>query len=207
MNIQKFTQKSVESLQSAQACAAEYGNQEIGQLHLLLALLTQQEGLIPELVRKSGGSLDDLKNSTLSAIEKLPKVSGNVNRYVSAELEKTLCEKYEIASGYDRLYYAEEEGKQVGWYTLHQIDGRAVITRIEVTGCENYAKMNRDQCFVAELMVRSSLAYAMNHFLEKIACTEEKMYPYLKALHFTPDENGTMESTVVAMLHTCKDCH
>lgn len=124
-----------------------------------------------------------------------------------AELEKMLCEKYAIEPGYDRLYLADEEGVQVGWYTLHEISGRAVITRIEVTGCENYAKMNRDQCLVAELMVRSSLAYAMNHLLPKIACSEKKMFPYLKALHFTPDETGIMESTVMSLIHTCEDCH
>ena len=47
MNIQKFTQKSVEAIQNTEKIAREYGNQEIDQEHLLYALLTQNEGLIP----------------------------------------------------------------------------------------------------------------------------------------------------------------
>ena len=52
MNIQKFTQKSVEAVNDCEKLAYEYGNQEIEQEHLLVALLQQQEGLIPKLIEK-----------------------------------------------------------------------------------------------------------------------------------------------------------
>ncbi len=91
MNIQKFTQKSIESIQSAQSLAEEYGNQQIVQEHMLLALLTQKEGLIPELVRKSGADAEALKREAMGSIERMPKVSGG-SRYLSPELESALNE-------------------------------------------------------------------------------------------------------------------
>ena len=50
MDIQKFTKKSVEAIQSAQRLAMEYGNQQIEQAHILHALLSQADGLVPELI-------------------------------------------------------------------------------------------------------------------------------------------------------------
>ena len=52
MNIQKFTQKSVEAINGCEKLAYEYGNQEIEQEHLLMALLMQEDGLIPKLIEK-----------------------------------------------------------------------------------------------------------------------------------------------------------
>lgn len=54
MNIQKFTQKSIESVNKSSAIATEYGNQEVDQEHLLLALLTIDESLIAELIERWG---------------------------------------------------------------------------------------------------------------------------------------------------------
>ena len=54
MNANKYTQKSLEAIQEAQAVATEYGNQQIEQAHLLLALLETENGLIPQLLTKMG---------------------------------------------------------------------------------------------------------------------------------------------------------
>ena len=54
MNFQKFTQKSIEAVEAAQNLAAQNGNQQIEQEHMLLALLEQENGLARELVRKAG---------------------------------------------------------------------------------------------------------------------------------------------------------
>ena len=53
MNLNQFTQKSVEAVQAAQQMASARQNQQIEQEHLLLALLEQQEGLIPQLMQKA----------------------------------------------------------------------------------------------------------------------------------------------------------
>ena len=52
MNIQKFTQKSIEAVNDCEKLAYDYGNQEIEQEHLLVALLSQEDGLIPKLIDK-----------------------------------------------------------------------------------------------------------------------------------------------------------
>ena len=57
MNIQKFTQKSMEAVQDCEKLAYEYGNQEIEQEHLLVALLQQENGLIPQMIEKSNWSI------------------------------------------------------------------------------------------------------------------------------------------------------
>ncbi len=89
MNMQKFTQKSTEALQTAHGMATEYGNSQIEQVHLLFALLSQSEGLIPELFKKLGTDSGKMLAELKSAIERLPKVSGG-DVYVSRELEAGL---------------------------------------------------------------------------------------------------------------------
>ena len=95
MNVQKFTQKSLEAIQDANALYNEYGNAEMGQEHLLLALLHQDGGLIAQLMTKMGIDPNNLERQTRQAVEKLPRVSGGRDAsrmYVTADLQKTLNE-------------------------------------------------------------------------------------------------------------------
>ncbi len=95
MNAQKFTQKSLEAIQDANALYNEYGNAEMGQEHLLLALLHQDGGLIAQLMTKMGIDPNNLERQTRQAVEKLPRVSGGRDAsrmYVTADLQKTLNE-------------------------------------------------------------------------------------------------------------------
>ena len=62
MNIQKFTQKSIEAINDISSIASEYGNQELTEEHLLLALLRQEDGLIPRLIEKMEIDLTYFKN-------------------------------------------------------------------------------------------------------------------------------------------------
>ncbi|HIR85072.1 MAG TPA: hypothetical protein IAA56_06990, partial [Candidatus Galloscillospira excrementavium] len=77
MNAQKYTQKSLEAIQSAQSIATEYGNQQIEQAHLLLALLTAENGLVPQLLTKMGLTLPSFEAAVKHEVEKLPRVSGS----------------------------------------------------------------------------------------------------------------------------------
>ncbi|MBR4079853.1 MAG: AAA family ATPase, partial [Christensenellaceae bacterium] len=90
MDIEKYTQKSTSAIQEAMNRAIEYGNQQISQEHLLHALLTQDEGLIPALITKCGCSPAALTSGALAAIEKLPKVSRDAGKYISSELDNLL---------------------------------------------------------------------------------------------------------------------
>ncbi len=91
MNFQKFTRKSIEAVNSAQSIAHEYGNSELKQLHLLLALLKQDDGLIGGLMSKITGDLNSLISETEHLVSKLPKVSGG-DIFVSNELSAVLSE-------------------------------------------------------------------------------------------------------------------
>lgn len=95
MNAQKFTQKSLEAIQDANALYNEYGNAEMGQEHLLLALLHQDGGLIAQLMTKMGIDPNNLERQTRQAVEKLSRVSGGRDAsrmYVTSDLQKTLNE-------------------------------------------------------------------------------------------------------------------
>ena len=91
MNIQKFTQKSIEAINQCEKLAYEYGNQQIEQEHLLYSLLTLEDSLILKLIEKMGIDPESFKNRALACVEGLTKVHGGDSRvYVSGEMNKAL---------------------------------------------------------------------------------------------------------------------
>ena len=100
MNINKFTQKSLQAVQDCEKTAMEYGNQEIEQEHLLYALLTQDDGLIPKMMEKMGLDKNLVANRIEQAIGKRPKVQGG-QPFVGQDLNQALI-------------HAEDEAKQMG---------------------------------------------------------------------------------------------
>ena len=99
MNINKFTQKSMQAVQDCEKVAMEYGNQEIVQEHLFYALLRQEDGLISKMIEKMGLDNNLVMNRVEQAIAKRPKVQGG-QAYVSQDLNKALI-------------HAEDEAKQM----------------------------------------------------------------------------------------------
>ena len=94
MNINKFTTKSAEALNTAQNLAAQYSNQAIDQQHLLAALATQEDGLIPEMLRSMGADPKSVAATAEAEVAKLPKVTGsaaNDGMYISQELNTALA--------------------------------------------------------------------------------------------------------------------
>ena len=100
MNIQKFTQKSVEAVNNLEKTAIEYGNQEIEQEHLLYCLLTQEESLISRLISKMDIDSTLFKEQVEQALNRRVKVSGG-QPYVGQYLNKALIS-------------AEDEAKRMG---------------------------------------------------------------------------------------------
>ena len=76
MNIQKFTQKSIEAVNTCEKLAYEYGNQEIEQEHLLVALLTQEDGLIGKLIEKMEIDRNHFTENAKRKLNARVKVSG-----------------------------------------------------------------------------------------------------------------------------------
>lgn len=100
MNIQKFTQKSIEAVNDCEKLAYEYGNQEIEQEHLLVALLRQEDGLILKLVEKMEINKEHFTDNALRHLEARVKVSGG-QVFIGQHLNQALIS-------------AEDEAKQMG---------------------------------------------------------------------------------------------
>ena len=93
MDTNRFTQKSLEALQAAQQLAQSYGNAQVEQVHLLDALLSQENGLIGQLMGKLGLNVQQVRTACESAVNRLPKISGsNQQPYVTASLSQALTE-------------------------------------------------------------------------------------------------------------------
>ena len=96
MNAQKFTQKSLEAIQEAQNLALRRSSMQIEQEHLLEALLEQENGLIPELMKKMGVDADALRRELENRIDRMPGVSGPGREpgkiYVSGDVDRALSE-------------------------------------------------------------------------------------------------------------------
>ncbi len=97
MNTQKFTQKSLEAVQSAQSAALEHKNTQIDQQHLLYGLLTQSDGLIPQMLVKMNVSVNGLLNDCEREIKNLPYGSGSGQLYLSGELNMVLEQAEKMA--------------------------------------------------------------------------------------------------------------
>ena len=101
MNIQKFTQKSIEAINALEKLAYEYGNQEIEQEHLIVALLTQEDGLIGKLIEKMEINREHFTENALRKLNARVKVSGAGQVYIGKDLNNVLI-------------HAEDEAKQMG---------------------------------------------------------------------------------------------
>ena len=101
MNINKFTQKSIEAVNQCEKIAYDYGNQEIDQEHFLYSLLTIEDSLIANLIEKMGIDKDTFIQNIETLLSQKTKVSGNVQLYISSDLNKVLIN-------------AEDEAKRMG---------------------------------------------------------------------------------------------
>ncbi len=101
MNIQKFTQKSIEAINACEKLAYEYGNQEIEQEHLIVALLTQEDGLIGKLIEKMEIHREHFTENAKQKLKARVKVSGAGQIYIGKDLNNVLI-------------HAEDEAKTMG---------------------------------------------------------------------------------------------
>lgn len=90
MNINKFTQKSIEAVNGCEKIAMEYGNPQLTEEHLLMSLLSLDDSLIAKLFQKMNVPVNELESELRSMIERLPRVSGNSQVTVSQDLNKVL---------------------------------------------------------------------------------------------------------------------
>ena len=112
MDQNRFTQKSMESLGTAQRLAVEHANQTLEPEHLLAALAGQQDGLIPQLLKKLGAEPGAVHKAALEKVSRLPHVSGSGRDpekiYISQSTDKVLQGAEETAAQMKDEYISVE---------------------------------------------------------------------------------------------------
>ena len=111
MNFEQYTRKSLEAVQSAQSIARENNHQQMEQIHLLLALLTQDGGLAPQLLKKMGISVESLQAAAMHELEKLPRVTGSREAdrfYISQGVDNVFTEAEHLAQKMKDSYTSVE---------------------------------------------------------------------------------------------------
>jgi len=112
MNMNRFTRKSLAAMQAAQSIALEYGNQQIEQAHLLYALVSDEEGLVPQLLTAMGMTLPSFQAAAKAQVEKLPRVSGAGREadkvYITADVDKALQGAEHVAASMKDEYISVE---------------------------------------------------------------------------------------------------
>ncbi|MDP4151966.1 MAG: ATP-dependent chaperone ClpB [Bacillota bacterium] len=112
MNVSKLTQKSIEAVQNAQRTATEYNHVNVDCEHLLFAMLSQEDGLIPALLPKIDLDIESMRRAAEEALKRIPGVTGpgrEIDKiYVSPELDKVLNASEDIASKMNDEYVSVE---------------------------------------------------------------------------------------------------
>ena len=120
MNTQKLTQKSIEVIQKAQSIAIDNQNQQIEQVHILVALLTVDDSLIKQILKRMKVN-DNFENSVMDEVRKLPKVMGSRKMdsvYVAQDVDEMLNDAEKIA----------EKAKKKGMTFLEVEKNRMLLT-------------------------------------------------------------------------------
>lgn len=147
MDMNRFTQKSLEAIQQAETKALRYGNPEVETEHLLLALLTQHEGLLPRLLHKMGASVENLTRSIETRLEQKPRVSGPGREagkiYISSDVNNILLKAEDEAKAMHDEYISVEH-LFLGMIDEIQKSGtlRSLLTNEGVTRSAFLAAMN-----------------------------------------------------------------
>jgi len=158
MNLEKYTQKSQEAIIRAQQLAEEYHHQAIEPLHLLLALLRQEEGVVPAIVTKIAGSVTALREEIQNEIENRPKVyGGNVQAGLARSTADVLSAAERYAKGMKDDYVSTEhillgltdsiEGKRLAQYGLTKDAILKALT--EVRGSQRVTTANPEDTYQA----------------------------------------------------------
>ena len=164
MNAQKFTQKSLEAIQSAQSLATQHNNQQIEQVHLLAALLKQEGGLIPQLIARMGRAPESLEAAVDQQIRKLPAVTGSgreadkfyISRAVDAalqEAEATADNMHDDFVSVEHLFLALltcPDGTLKQLFTTYQLQKEEVLQALQsVRGNQRVTTDNPEDTYEA----------------------------------------------------------
>lgn len=150
MNAQKYTKKSLEAIQSAQELALANHNQQIEQIHVLAALLRQEEGLIPQLLKQMGITVESLDAAVMAEVRKLPQVTSSGREadkyYIARTVDTVFTEAETIADS------MKDDFVSVEHLFLALLDrGDDTVRRLMQT-----YRIEREQCMQVLMAIRGS---------------------------------------------------
>lgn len=109
MDLNKFTQKSIEAVQESQGIAIKYGNPQLEEIHIHYGLIFQDEGLIPKVISYMGENKDLIKSDVQKEVDRLPKQSGGGSSiYPSRTYTKVLLNAVDEANKFGDEYVGVE---------------------------------------------------------------------------------------------------
>jgi ATP-dependent Clp protease ATP-binding subunit ClpB len=153
MDINQFTLNAQNALQAAQSLASEYGQQQVDNEHLMLALLRQEENVVPAVLKKIGLDLASIDRALGKDVAGLPKVEGGGQLYVSPRLAKTLDAAHKEADKMKDEYVSTEH------LLLALLDAPGAAGHPEDWGVKRLVKqhhLNRDKVLSALSEVRGN---------------------------------------------------
>ncbi|MFY9944350.1 MAG: ATP-dependent chaperone ClpB [Desulfobacterales bacterium] len=160
MRFDKFTVKSQQLIQEAQALASRHQNQQIEPEHLLAAMLAEKEGVARAILQKLGVSVDAVARDAASVVEKLPKVSGGGDRYISQRtnslLEAAFAEASKMKDEYVSIEHillalADDKAGQAGRILEHSGVTREMILTVlkDIRGSQRITDPNPEEKYQA----------------------------------------------------------
>ncbi len=159
MRFDKFTIKSQELVRDAQSLTARYNNPQIEPEHLLAAMLEDRQGIARSLLRKLGASPEAVANETIAAIDRLPKVSGGMEPYLSARakavLETAFTEAEKMKDQYVSIEHvllavADEGGAAAGILARYGVKREAILKALmEIRGSQRITDQNPEDKYQA----------------------------------------------------------
>jgi ATP-dependent Clp protease ATP-binding subunit ClpB len=196
MRFDKFTLKSQETIQEAQRLAERFGHQQIDPEHLLGALLSQREGVIPPLLAKIGINQDQLQKEMETALEKMPSVSGPgaVQAYISPRAKAVLDRSFEEAEQMKDEYVSlehillavieDKEGRAAKALAAAGVSREAVLKAlVEIRGGQRITDQNPEDKYQAlERFSRDLTAIASKGDLDPVIGRDEEIRRVIQVL-------------------------
>ena len=193
MDANKFTQKSLQAIQSAQSAAVEYGNSELTALHIAYALM-ERDGLVFRILKRTGADADGFASAVKDAVERLPRTSGGSQPYATPAVSRLLNEAEKLANGMKDEYISVEhlflclfDNDEKG---LKELFGRFGITKNkflegmkQVRGNQNVTSDNPEDTYEALEKYGSDLTKrAREHKLEPVIGRDEEIRNVVRIL-------------------------
>jgi len=194
MKLDKFTIKAQEALGLATTLAQDYGQQQVDPEHLLAALIEQENGVVPEIVKKIGVAPEQLKASLIRQLESKPKVSGAAALpYLDPELNQVLRNAFKeaealkdefVSTEHLLLALAESQGKAAELLSAFGINKNAIYTALaSIRGAQRVTDANPEEKYQAlEKYGRDLTALASQGKLDPVIGRDDEIRRVIQVL-------------------------